>query len=322
MADEIRIKVGVQSDVKSGMDNVVRDINSGARNIKIDRAMSGKGFMEAFSKVLRGDISGAIEEMQERMNGGMKSLTAKALVWGGGIATAIVAGFKAGQQLDKMFGISDKIAGLFVKAGPTGLDENTKRLRANRQAAEKEVEDAKKLAQEVAKKDVENQKAIIEERREAISKLDDDAFEKGQRMDKVRGELEAKKGFGGGFASIAARLTGKRDMSVAEKADDDMKRLTDRDYDRQQKDLEKETKRAQKRLELREKMFANKNIKGGFADKVRDVNNRALDVEVKRDFLTDYEKQMQLLQKEQKELMQDIKRNTATLKVLEQIVKA
>jgi hypothetical protein len=321
MADDIKIKVGVRSDVKAGMDQVVRDVERGARGIKVDRAMSGKGFMEVFGKAIRGDISGALEELQERMGNGMRSITAKALVWGGGIATAIVAGFKAGNQLDEMFGISSKIANFFVPKGPVGLDELTKRLRANRNAAEKEIEDAKKLAQESAKKDVENQKAIIEEKRDAIAKIEDDAFEKGQRMDKVREELEAKKGFGGGFASIAARLTGKRDLTVAEKADDDMKRLTDRDYDRQQKDLEKETARAQKRLELREKMFANKNIKGGFADRVREANKAALDVEGKRDFLTDYERQMQRLNKEQKELMQGIKENTATLKILEQIVK-
>lgn len=84
---------------------------------KSDKSMQGKGFMEVFSKALRGDISGAIEDLQERLGAGMKNVAAKATVWGAGIATAFFAGWKGGQQLDQIFGISDKIAAKLARDG-------------------------------------------------------------------------------------------------------------------------------------------------------------------------------------------------------------
>lgn len=140
MADDIKIKVGVQSNVKAGMDGVVRDVEKGADRARqaVDKSMRGKGFAEAFSKVLRGDISGALEDLQERMGKGFSGIAAKALVWGGGIATALIAGFKAGQKLDEMFGLSDKAGGWLGNTFGTKLDD----------AAKSQMDAAKKARQQ------------------------------------------------------------------------------------------------------------------------------------------------------------------------------
>ena len=319
MADEIKIRVGVQSDVKSGMDKVVRDVRSGADRIRSD---SGKGFKEAFQKILTGDFSGAIEDLQNRMDAGMKGVAAKAFVWGGGIATAIFAGYKAGQKLDTMFGISDKIAEFFVPKGPTGIDENTQHLRLRRQAEEQRVAEEKKIKKEAAQKDVENQKKIIEDKQDALNDLEEDAFQKGERLKDVQEKLAAKKGFGGGFRSIAARLVGLKDLSFAEKADDEMLRMTDRNYDRSQKQQEREAARMQRRIELQQEMLANPNIKGAFAERTRERIKMALEVEQDRDFATDYERLMGRIARDSNNALHDIKKQTAALKILEQIVKA
>lgn len=333
MADEIKIKVGVQSDVKSGMDGVVRDVRSGMNRIRSD---SGKGFKEAFQKIVTGDLSGAIEDLQARMDGGMKSITAKAFVWGGGIATAIFAGYKAGQKLDTMFGISDKIAEFFVPKGPTRIDEETQHLRLRRQAEEQRVEEEKKIKKDAAQKDVENQKKIIEEKQAALNELEEDAFQKGERLKDVQEKLAARKGFGGGFRSIAARLVGLKDMSFAEKADDDMRRMTDRSYDRSQKQQEREAARMQRRIELRNEMLSQPEvagsvsglkktgatIKGAFAERTREQIKMALEVEQDRDFATDYERLMGRIARDSNKALHDIKTQTAALKILEQIVKA
>lgn len=319
MADDIKIRVGVQSDVKSGMDKVVRDVRGGMDRIKGE---SGKGFKEAFQKIITGDFSGAIEDLQNRMDAGMKGIAAKALVWGGGIATALVAGYKAGQKLDTMFGISDKIAEFFVPKGPTRIDEATQHLRLRRQAEEQRVADELKLKKEMAQKDVDNQKKVIEEKQDALDEIEKQAFEKGERLKDVQEKLAERKGFGAGFKSVAARLVGLKDMSFAEKADDDMRRMTDRNYDRSQKQQEREAARMQRRLELRQEMLANPNIKGAFADRARERIKMALEVEQDRAFATDYERLMGKIARDSNKALHDIKDQTAKLKILEQIVKA
>lgn len=168
MADDIKIRVGVQNNVKAGMDGVVRDVRGG-----LDRSMRGKGFAEAFGKMVRGDISGALEDLQERMGKGMNGIAAKAVVWGGGIATALFAGFKAGKQLDEAFGLSDKIGGaignmLTKQVGPTAEQTATKEANRARWAEE----DAQKKAFEDYKKGVIDQTEVeIMQREEAIDAL-------------------------------------------------------------------------------------------------------------------------------------------------------
>jgi len=136
MADEIKIRVGIQNNVKPGMDAVVRDVENSAKS------MRGKGFMEAFSKAIRGDISGALEDLSARMGKGFGGLAGKAALWGGGIATALMAGWKAGTKLDQMFGISDKIAAAWTKSADQigqKWDAFYKRLRKARMDAEHEA---------------------------------------------------------------------------------------------------------------------------------------------------------------------------------------
>jgi hypothetical protein len=147
--DAIRIQVGVASNVKAGMDSVVKDINSAKPRIEAIGKDSGKGFAEAFGKVLRGDISGAVEDVQRKLAEGGKKISAVGLVWGAGIATALVAGVKAGIKLDEMFGISDKIGNALAKQFGTQEDEllriKVEGLKRRRQAEEKHAAEVAEL---------------------------------------------------------------------------------------------------------------------------------------------------------------------------------
>jgi len=125
MADDIKIRVGVSNNVKAGMSGVIRDIEKSVPSGKA----AGKGFMESFMKGMRGDIAGAMQGFQESMGAGMTGIKAKALVWGGGIATALFAGIKAGQMLDNTFGISDKLGNYFASKYGEVEDESLKGFR-------------------------------------------------------------------------------------------------------------------------------------------------------------------------------------------------
>ena len=116
MSDEIKIKVGVRSAVKAGMDDVVKDINKGGDEIEKTAGNHGKGFSKAFLRGFKGDFSGGIETIMSKMGIEAESWKGKAIIWGAGIGTSIVAGFKAGKIVDEMFGISDKIAKAWNRA--------------------------------------------------------------------------------------------------------------------------------------------------------------------------------------------------------------
>jgi hypothetical protein len=96
------------------------------------KSLNGSGIKGALTQLVRGDISGAIESLSDGLNIGMKSISAKALVWGGGIATALIAGWKAGQRLDEMLGISDKIATAWAGAANNIRDSMTRSMAAVR----------------------------------------------------------------------------------------------------------------------------------------------------------------------------------------------
>jgi hypothetical protein len=212
MADDIKIRVGVQSSVKADMDRLVADMNKGVASMpkatigellergkvidvarrkekaieeneaildavkqsaqgqaaeykkvadKISeefgiagaksgaaykRSLSGSGIKSALTQIMRGDVSGAIESLSEGLNLGMKSIAAKAVVWGGGILTAFTAGWKAGKALDEMLGISSKIANIWAGPALKGVGDTVERLRA----ARKEAEAIKAAAEETA----------------------------------------------------------------------------------------------------------------------------------------------------------------------------
>ena len=213
MADDIKIKVGVQSSVKADMDRLVADMNKGVASMpkatmgellergkvidtarkkekaieeneaildsvrlsaqgqaaeykkvadKISeefgiageksgaaykRSLSGSGIRSALTQMIRGDVSGAIESLSEGLNLGMKSIAAKAVVWGGGILTAIAAGWKAGKALDEMLGISSKIADLWAGPALKGVGDTVEKLQAARKEAEAIKDAAEKTAQ-------------------------------------------------------------------------------------------------------------------------------------------------------------------------------
>lgn len=146
MSDDIKIKVGVRSSVKAGMDDVVNDIRKGGDQIESTAGMHGKGFSKAFVKGFKGDFSGSIETIMSKMGIEAETWKGKALVWGAGIGSALVAGWKAGKLVDEMFGISDKIAAGWnaaaVKAGKAWDDfyKKLRDIRVNGVGGEKDVE--------------------------------------------------------------------------------------------------------------------------------------------------------------------------------------
>ncbi|MEI8138943.1 MAG: hypothetical protein WCI03_03645 [bacterium] len=167
MGERMEMEIVGKNSTGKGWDQVEQDAKARARRINntlnsdgglfggkpgADKSMQGKGFMEAFGKAIRGDFSGAIEDMQARMGAGMKSMTGKALIWGGGIATALAAGWKAGKALDDMFGISDKVAAAWNRAAVVAgyaWDKFYKSLRAKRLQQEAEIQSAVEIGAKV-----------------------------------------------------------------------------------------------------------------------------------------------------------------------------
>ena len=113
MADDIKIRVGVQNNVKAGMAGVVADVEHGAARAgdSFDRKMRGVGFRETILKFFRGDLSGAVDDIAMRFQTKMGAAGVKVA----GVLTAAFAGFQAGQLLDKQFGLSDKLGNVFAK---------------------------------------------------------------------------------------------------------------------------------------------------------------------------------------------------------------
>lgn len=241
MGDDIRISVGVKSNVKQGMDQVVNDIDNGTKKIpqKLERAMSGKGFMEVFMKAVRGDISGAIEDLGERMGTGFNGIIAKAAVWGSGIATALFAGFKAGEQLDKTFGISDKLSKLFVQKESTGLDPETKRLRAQRQEREKaDADEIKAYKEKIAK---ENE--MLEDQTKKIK----DEMEDRRREGKMFADQIENMGT---TADIISKLAGRGDMTGEQEVQRQYRMALDRDFRKSEIRQEREVARERRRRDM------------------------------------------------------------------------
>lgn len=117
---------------------------------KFDDAFAGSGVRGALTRLVRGDISGAIQSISDMMGAGMRGVIGKGVVWGGGIATALLAGFRAGQFVDKMVGdiskafggtgegLSDRLAKMIGGAKvDVAIDARLKALRALRSEAEK-----------------------------------------------------------------------------------------------------------------------------------------------------------------------------------------
>jgi len=122
MSDDIKIRVGVQSDVKSGMSKIVKDIRGQSEEM-------GRGFGAAFRQAAQGNVQGAINAL-----------------FGGAVAGAGIAGWQAGKALDEMFGISDKVSAAWNRAAESSgraWDAFYKGLRANRVAAEKDLTEEK-----------------------------------------------------------------------------------------------------------------------------------------------------------------------------------
>jgi hypothetical protein len=281
MSDEIKIRVGVQNNVKAGMDGVVRDVRQGSQHFEQIGKTGGKGFAEAFGKAIRGDISGAMAGLNESLEGGMKGLTAKAVVWGGGIATALFAGIKAGQQLDKAFGLSDKIGGYF--AGKFGAQEDT--------GLKQQLEDlraARKEREEAAKEEIENQRKIkqaaidgIEAQNEAIQDLGAEASKMAfqRAIDQKRFNEQAQAG--GEKQGIVGRIMGRGDLDIQGVADRDMKAALDDDFRRQEADAERQVTRADNRrkklLDMARKAGSEGRARSPQLQRVWDAERKATD---------------------------------------------
>lgn len=195
MADDIRIRVGVQSNVKAGMDGVVRDVEAGGRSSskRFDAAMTGRGFKETILKIFRGDISGAIDDLAHKFDNKMSAAAVKV----GGVLTAAFTGFQAGQLLDRSFGLSDKIGGAFAKRfgesedqGLKGFDKFREAYRSQLDKLGKEEEstgessDAKK-----ARENVENLTDALAQLREVASGVTGKAAGVAEKM---MSELESR----------------------------------------------------------------------------------------------------------------------------------
>lgn len=142
MGNDITIKIGVNSSVAAGMDQVNKDLKKSGSAIESTAGDHGKGFSKAFVKGFKGDFSGSLETIMDKMDADMESGKGKALIWGAGIGTAFFAGWKAGKMVDEMFGISDKIAKAWnnaaVEAGKA-WDEFRLKLKKIRQDEEEAV---------------------------------------------------------------------------------------------------------------------------------------------------------------------------------------
>lgn len=142
MGNDITVKVGVSSSVAAGMDQVSKDLQKGGAAIESTAGSHGKGFSKAFVKGFKGDFSGSIETIMDKIGADMESGKGKALIWGAGIGTAFFAGWKAGKMVDEMLGISDKVAKAWnaaaVEAGKA-WDEFRLKLRKIRQDEEEAV---------------------------------------------------------------------------------------------------------------------------------------------------------------------------------------
>jgi hypothetical protein len=244
MSDEIKIRVGVQNNVKAGMDGVVKDVRGG-----IDRSMRGKGFMEAFTKAIRGDISGAMEDLSERMGAGMNGIMGKAVIWGGGIATALFSGFKAGQQLDKIFGLSDKIGGAlanrFGVQEDHGLKAQVEQLKAARKereaAANEEIENQRRMAKAAisgieAQNKAISEKEIIQQEVAIQDKLE-------ERNWRNRAEASGKQ------QGLFGRLMGRGNRDFGAEADYTSKMALDDGFRREEQNADRQEKRAASRAE-------------------------------------------------------------------------
>jgi hypothetical protein len=195
------------------------------------------------------------------MGKGMNGIMGKALVWGGGIATALFAGFKAGKQLDQMFGLSDKIGGFFAKRFGVQEDEGLKAQLEQLRAARKEREAA-------ALEEIENQKRIT---RAVIAGLDaqNDALDKAavERADRARednvrkNQWEAEAQRAGVKQGFIGRILGRGDQDMQGEADRQMKMALDDDFRKQEKNAEKAVARAEARKAKLLGMGANANAK-------------------------------------------------------------
>ena len=128
MADDIKIRVGVSNNVKAGMGDIVRDIQSEGKNL-------GSRFGRGFKSAMTGDIAGAMNA-----------------ILGGFVAGAAVAGWNAGKAIDQAFKISDSVANWWTKgldAAGAAWDQFYKKLRAQREALASLLTSGNKLDQSV-----------------------------------------------------------------------------------------------------------------------------------------------------------------------------
>jgi hypothetical protein len=248
MADDIKIRVGVQNNVKAGMNGVVRDIERETSRLGTSsKGATGRGFMEGFMKLSRGDISGLIADLQERLGAGMSSIAGKMLLWGGGIATALVAGFKAGQQLDAALGLSDKISAALVNRFGTMEDDALKQKVAAMRKSRETIEAEKK-------KDIESQIKMIEEENAVI--------EEAEKVSKERAIFDAEaRQLWNKHAKAAAteqdaigRITGRPNEDFQATADRSLKIGLDRNFYKQEKQAEKDANKMRRRQEKLQEM--------------------------------------------------------------------
>lgn len=251
MANDITVTVGARSDVANGMNQVVSDVQRGADKAKValDKSMSGKGFKGIASAFATGDISGAFEQLREKMESQSKTLTAKAMLWGGGIATALFAGIQAGMAIDQKLGISDKISKWWTK----DIDKANEELRVKTEAMREQRRAKEKAAEEARKKEISDKEDAITKRQQDN---DDAEYErsKTEKENQLNKSIQIKENQAildktSKKSSFVGRLLGRGDMEGMEGAEYDARRAFDKDFERQERATDKAMSRSKRRFD-------------------------------------------------------------------------
>lgn len=183
------------------------------------------------------------------------------------------------------------------------MNEET-RKRERIKAASKSHEEAKAL------------KAKIEQGKEEADAGQDAIKADQKRVNETEKALNAKKQRGD-IERHAMDWAGLPNRTAEDQAASDLKREFDRGYDRQQRRAERDAKRMQHRMDLREKMLASGVLKGPWADRMRKTFSNAHDMAQKRDFVEDYNKKIAEATEKNRDLLDEIAKDTKALKKLD-----
>jgi len=177
------------------------------------------------------------------------------------------------------------------------------------------------MAEEIAakKKEIEEPgvglKHQAEEQQKDINRKQDEVAVAREALDKRAHH------FTGANDKLARQITGLSEKTVEEQAADDIRRINSPAYDRQQKRMERDAKHTEHRLNMREKMLANKDLHGPWVDRARAAVAKARNAFEKRQHVEDYEEVIAKASRESRNFLEKIKDATEYLKKLEDDMK-